>query len=196
MRNLLILSAAAAAIAAPTATQAQRAPAAVIVLVDTNKVYNQCNACRTAQAQLQSQLTAFQNRQQTLANQLQPERQAIQAAINALNGKEPDAALKTRVQAFQTKSEQAQQEMQRTEQNIQSIRANIIRQIEEKFGPAVQQVMAQRGANVAIDMEGTIAHGPGTDITDGVLAALNTTLTAISVAPLPQQQQQQQPQGR
>jgi outer membrane protein len=198
MRNILILSAVATALAVPTAAQAQRVPAAAIALVDTNKVYNQCNACRTAQAQLQTQITAFQNRQQTLANQLQPERQAIQAAINALNGKEPDAALKTRVQAFQTKSEQAQQELQRTEQNIQSIRANIIRQIEDKVGPAVQQVMAQRGANIAIDMEGTIAHGAGTDITDGVLAAINTTLTSISVTPLPQQQQQQQqqPQGR
>jgi Skp family chaperone for outer membrane proteins len=193
MRTFLLLTAAAAAVAAPAAVQAQRAPAAVIVLVDTNKVYNDCNACRTAQAQLQSQITAAQSRQQTLASQLQPERESIQNAINALGGKEPDAALKTRVQSFQTKSEQAQQELARAEQNIQAIRANVVRQIDEKFGPAVSQVMAQRGANVAIDMEGTIAHGAGTDITDAVLAAVNATLPSISVTPLPQQQQ---PQGR
>ena len=196
MRHILILSAAAAAIAVPTAASAQRAPAAVIVLVDTNKVYNECNACKAAQAQFQSQTVAAQTRQKTLAGQLQPEREAIQKAIDALNGKEPDAALKTRVQSFQTKSEQAQQELTRSEQNLQSVRANIIRQIDEKFGPAVSQVMAQQGANLALDMEGTIAHGAGTDVTAAVLAAVNASLPSISATPLPQQQQQQQPQGR
>ncbi len=196
MRNILILSTAAAALAIPAAASAQRAPAAVVVLVDTNKVYNDCNACKTAQAQFQAQATTAQNRQKTLAGQLQPEREAIQKAIEALNGKEPDAALKTRVQNYQTKSEQAQQEVARAEQNLQSIRANIIRQIDVKYGPAVSQVMTAQGANIAIDMEGTIAHGPGTDITAAVLAAVNATLTSISVTPLPQQPQAQQPQGR
>jgi Skp family chaperone for outer membrane proteins len=195
MRKLLILSAAAAAIAAPTAASAQRAPAAVIVLVDTAQVYNSCNACKTAQAQLQTQITNYENRRKTLGTQIQTEHEAIQKAINALNGKEPDAALKARVQAYQAKAEQAQNEVATTEQNIQSVRANIVRQIDAKFGPAVSQVMAQQGANLAIDMDGTIAHGPGTDVTAAVLAAVNATLSSISVTPLPQQQQQR-PQGR
>ena len=38
---------------------------------------------------------------------LQTEGKSIQAAVDALNGKEPDAALKARVQAFQTKQQQA-----------------------------------------------------------------------------------------
>ncbi|MGN6155353.1 MAG: OmpH family outer membrane protein [Sphingomicrobium sp.] len=196
MRHILILSAAAAALAVPAAASAQRAPAAVIVLVDTSKVYNDCNACKTAQAQFQAQATAAQNRQKTLAGQLQPEHEAIQKAIDALNGKEPDAALKARIQAYQTKSEQAQQEVANAEQNLQSVRANIIRQIDAKFGPAVSQVMAAQGANLAIDMDGTIAHGAGTDVTAAVLAAVNASLPSISVTALPQQAQQQQPQGR
>lgn len=196
MRHILILSAAAAALAVPAAASAQRAPAAVIVLVDTSKVYNDCNACKTAQAQFQAQATAAQNRQKTLAGQLQPEHEAIQKAIDALNGKEPDAALKARIQAYQTKSEQAQQEVANAEQNLQSVRANIIRQIDTKFGPAVSQVMAAQGANIAIDMDGTIAHGAGTDVTAAVLAAVNASLPSISVTALPQQAQQQQPQGR
>lgn len=196
MRHILILSAAAAALAVPAAASAQRAPAAVIVLVDTSKVYNDCNACKTAQAQFQAQATAAQNRQKTLAGQLQPEHEAIQKAIDALNGKEPDAALKARIQAYQTKSEQAQQEVANAEQNLQSVRANIIRQIDAKFGPAVSQVMAAQGANIAIDMDGTIAHGAGTDVTAAVLAAVNASLPSISVTALPQQAQQQQPQGR
>jgi Skp family chaperone for outer membrane proteins len=195
MRKLLILSAAAAAIAMPAAASAQRAPAAVVVLVDTHKIYNGCNACKAAEAQLQTQVNNYQTRRNTLGTQIQTEHEAIQKAIDALNGKEPDAALKTRIQAYQTKAEQAQNEVATAEQRIQSIQANIMRQIGEKFDPAVSQVMAQAGANIALDMDGTIAHGAGTDITDRVMAAINTTLPSISVTPMPQQQQQQ-PQGR
>jgi Skp family chaperone for outer membrane proteins len=196
MRNLLILSTAAAALAIPAAASAQRAPAAVIILVDTGKVYNDCNACKTAQAQFQAQATAAQNRQKTLAGQIQPEHEAIQKAIDALGGKQPDATLRTRIEAYQKKSEDAQREMAAAEQNLQSIRANIIRQIDARFGPAVSQVMTQQGANIALDMDGTIAHGAGTDATAAVLAALNASLSSISVTPLPQQPAQQQPQGR
>jgi Skp family chaperone for outer membrane proteins len=192
-----MLSAVAAAVAVPTAAQAQRAPAAVIVVVDTDRIYQSCNACRTAQAQLRSQAQALQTRQQTLANQLRPEGQAIQQAVQALNGKEPDAALRKRAQDFQAKEEQANQELARTQQNLQSIQANIVRQIEERLRPAINQVMSQRGANLAVDVDSTLAHAQGTDVTDAVLAALNATLPSVSLTPLPQQQTpQQQPQSR
>lgn len=194
MRNLLILSAVATALAVPTAAHAQRAPAAVVVVVDTDRVYRECNACRTAQTQLQSQVTALQNRQQTLANELRPEGQAIQTAIQALNGREPDAALRQRAQTFQQRQEQAQQELARSQQNIQSIQANVVRQIDARMNPVVNQVMTQRGANLAVDVNATLAHSQAINITDTVLAGLNAALPSVSVTPLPQQQQQQQQQ--
>lgn len=196
MRNLLIISAVAAALAAPTAAQAQRAPAAVVVVVDSERVYRECNACRSAQSQLQSQATALQNRQQTLANELRPEGEAIQAAIQALNGRDPDAALRQRAQAFQQRQEQANEELARSQRNLQSIQANVIRQIEERLRPVINQVMTQRGANLAVGVDATLAHSQGVNVTDAVLAGLNAALPAVSVTPLPQQQQQQQPQGR
>lgn len=196
MRTLFMLSAAAAAtVAAPTAVQAQRVPAAVVVLVDTNRVYSDCNACRVAKTQLQTQVQAFQNRQQTLGNQLRPEAEAIQKAVQALNGKAPDAALKKRAEDFQTKEQQANAELARMQQNLESIKANVVRQIDAKYDPAVSQVMTQRGANIAVDVGATIAHVPAVDVTDAVIAALNATLPSVSVTPMPQQQQQQ-PQGR
>lgn len=197
MRNLLIISAVIAAAAAPSAVQAQRAPAAVVVVVDSDRIYRECNACRTAQQQLQSQVTALQNRQRTLAAELRPEGQALQTALQALNGKQPDAALRSRAQAFQQRQEQAQQELQRSEQNIQSIRANVIRQIDDRMRPVINQVMSQRGANLAVDVNATLAHSQAVNVTDAVLASLNAALPSVSITPLPQQQQpQQQPQGR
>ena len=185
---------AATAIAAPA--MAQRAPAAVVVIVDTERVYRDCNACRTAQTQLQSQLTTLRTRQQTLEGQLRPEGQSIQTAINALAGKPADAALQNRVKAFEQRQDAANQELAKGQQNIQSIQANVVRQINEKLRPVINSVMTQKGANIAVDLGSTLAHGTGTDITNEVLAALNTALPSVSLTPLPQQPQQQTPQGR
>ena len=187
---------AATALAAPA--MAQRAPATVTIVINSDRIYRDCNACRTAQTQLQSQVAALRTRQQTLETQLRPEGQAIQTAVNALAGKQPDAALQNRVKAFQQKQEQANQELQRGQQNIQSIQANVVRQINERLQPVINQVMTQKGANLAVDEGSTLAHSQATDATNEVLAALNTALPAVSLTPLPQQAQPQQqtPQGR
>jgi len=190
------IAAALIAVTALTApAMAQRAPASVVVVVNTDRIYRDCNACRTAQTQLQSQVTALRTRQQTLEGQLRPEGQAIQTAVSALAGKQPDAALQNRVKAFQQKQDQANQELSRGQQNIQSIQANVVRQINERLQPVINQVMTQKGANVAVDVGSTLAHSQATDVTNEVLAALNTALPSVSLTPLPQQQQQN-PQGR
>lgn len=196
MRNLTLLTlAAAVTLAAPAPAQAQRLPAAVVAVVDTSRIYRECTACRAAQAQLQSQVTALQTRQQTLTTQLRTEGQAIQTAINALPNKQPNAALRTRIEAFQTREQQANQELARSQQRIQSTQANVLRQINERLGPIINQVMTARGASVAVDVDATLAHSAGINVTADVLTRLNSVLPSVSVTPAPQQQQQQ-PQGR
>ncbi len=197
MRHTLTFAAlAASAMAVPTAAQAQRAPAATIVVVDSGRIYRECTACRTAQASLQSQANTLQTRQQTLAGQLRTEGQAIQTAITALNGAQPGAALRTRVQAFQTREQQANAELQRSQTNLQSIQQNVLRQINTRLGPAVNQVMVQRGANIAVDVDATLAHAAGTEVTDAVLVALNATLPSVTLTPLPAQAQPARQPGR
>ena len=196
MKTILTIAAlAAGAIALPSAAVAQRAPAAVIVVVDSSRIYRDCTACKTAQTQLQSRAAALQTRQQTLANQLRTEGQAIQTAANALGGKEPDAALKARAQAFQKKQDDANQELSRSRDNLQSIQANILRQINTRLNPVINQVMTARGANMAVDVDATLAHSQGLDVTAEVLAGLNRVLPSVTLTPLPTQPQQQ-PQGR
>ena len=195
MKTIATIAAlAASAIAIPSAALAQRAPAAVVVVVDSDRIYRDCNACRSAQTQLQSRLTALQARQKTLADQLRPEGQAIQSAIQALAGKAPDAALRARAEAFQKKQDDANQELGRSQQNLQSIQANIVRQINARLNPVITQVMNARGANLAVDTNATLAHSPTVDVTAAVLAGLNTALPSVSLTPLPAQAQQ--PQGR
>ena len=196
MKTLITLALAISATAVPSVALAQRAPAAVVVVVDTNRIYRDCTACRNAQTQLQTRVTALQTRQQTLTNQLRPEGEAIQAAIQALAGKAPDAALRARVQAFQKKQDDANQELSRGQQNIQSIQANVVRQINTQLNPVINQVMTTRGANLAVDQDATLAHSQAVDVTADVLAGLNRVLPSVSLTPLPAAQQQRTPQGR
>lgn len=205
--NKLTFGAAAAALAltTPMAAQAQRAPDAVIVVVNTDRIYRECTACRAAQTQLEGMVTSARTRAQQLGQPLQTEAQSIEQAGAALRNQSgaarasAEAALTTRVQQFQTRQTAAQQEIQRLEQNIQSTQANVLRQINERLNPVVTQVMTQRNANIALDVNATLARSNAVDVTDAVLAALNSQLTTVNVVPLPaapQQPQQQPPQGR
>ena len=194
MMKLLVSAALAATALVPAAATAQAIPGAVIAVVDLEKVTGQCNACKTASTTLRGQITSLQNRQKALAAPLETEAQSIQAAINALNGKEPDAALQARVKAFQTKQQSAQSELARGEQQIQRNTQYVQKQIADKLGPIYQQVMQRRGANVLLEQGATLAASNSVDITNDVLAGLNAALP--SVATTAPAAPAQAPQGR
>jgi outer membrane protein len=192
MKRLLISASLAGSLVLPSAAQAQAIPAAVVAVVDLDKVTSACNACKTAAAALRSQATALQSRQQALSTPLQAEQKSIQAAIDALNGKEPDAALKTRVQAFQAKEQQAAQELQTQQTQLQRNQQYIQKQISDKLGPIYTQVMQRRGANMMVEIGQTLASGATLDVSNDVITALNSALPSISTtAPAPAK-----PQGR
>ncbi len=188
----------------PGAAMAQRAPNAVIVVVDTDRIYRDCTACRAAQTTLQGQVTAAQQRAQQLGQPIQTEAQSIQqaaqAARNATGAAKTSAetALQQRVQQLQQRETAANQELARLEQNIQSTRQHVIQQINTRLNPILTQVMNQRGANLIMDRNAVLDRAQALDVTDAVMTALNQQLPSVNVTPLPQAQQpaQPQPQGR
>lgn len=196
MTNKLLFAAVAAAVFVPAAAQAQRVPAAVVVVVDTDRIGRECTACRAATSQLQGQENALRTRAQTLQQQLAPEAQALEKEVAALAGKQPSAALQQRATAFQTKQRNAQQELANAQRNLASTQAHVNQQIGTRLATIIGTVAQQRGANLALTKDSTAWAGPSVDVTNDVLAQLNQQLPAVSVTPLPQQQQQQQPQGR
>ncbi|HEU0099547.1 MAG TPA: OmpH family outer membrane protein [Allosphingosinicella sp.] len=204
--NKLAFGAALAALslALPGVAQAQRTPGAVIVVVDTDRIYRECTACKAAQTQLQGMVASARTRATQLGQPLQTEAQSIEQAAGALRNQTgaartaAETALNTRMQQFQQRQTTAQQEVQRLEQNIQSTQANVLRQINAKLNPVITQVMNARNANIALDVSATLARSNTLDVTADVLTALNAALPSVSVTPLPQAQQpaQPQPQGR
>jgi outer membrane protein len=195
MKRLLFSASLAASAMLPSAAQAQAIPAAIVAVVDLDKVTTECNACKAANTALQSQVAAQQNREKSLTAPLQTEQQSIQAAVDALKGKEPDAALQARVKAFQAKYQQAQEEAARGRQQLQLNQAYIQKQIADKLGPVYTQVMQRRGANVMVEIGSTLASGAALDVTNDVVTALNASLPSLQTnAPAPVRKNQ--PQGR
>jgi Skp family chaperone for outer membrane proteins len=181
----------------PGAAVAQRNNNADILIVDTTRVFTECTACRTAQAQLQTQVTALQQRQQQVRTQLQTEGTPIQTAVNALNGRQPDAALAGRIRAFETRQATLTQELQRTAGNIQSIEANVNQQIGNRLGPVLETIRNTRRASVMMAKSQTLANDNALDVTNEVLTQLNQQLPSVSLTPLPTGQQPAgTPQGR
>lgn len=192
MKRLLISTAVAASTLLPIAASAQALPPAIVAVVDLQRVESECTACKAAIAALRSQQAAQENRERTLVGPLQTEKQSLQTAVNALKGKEPDAALQARIQAFQTKGQQAEQEATRGREQLQRNSEYIQNQIVTKLNPIYSQVMQRRGANMLVDQRVTLATSTSVDVTNDVLAALNAALPAVqTTAPA-----QAQPQGR
>lgn len=194
--NKIIFGVAIAALSAaiPTAVLAQRAPGAQIVVVDTGKVMRECRACVAAQTQLQGQIAALQQRQQTLSGPLQTEMTAIDAEATRVRGLPAGAArtaaetaLNNRLQALRTRENTANQELGRQEQTIQSTRAHVVQQLQQRLKPILDGLLASRGANIVIDRDATLSFSPALEVTNEVLTALNAQLPSVSVTPLPPQ---------
>jgi len=198
MKKIALAAVFTAAILTPSVASAQAIPGAIVAVVDLEKVTTQCTACKTALAALQGQANALKSRATALAAPLKTERDAIQAAVNALQGKQPDAALQARVKAFETKQQQGAQELARQQNQIQRNQAYISQQIQAKLNPIYSQVMQRRGANVLVEVGNTLAAGSALDVTNDVLGALNTALPSVATTAPAQAApaQQQQPQGR
>ena len=186
MKNLLIAAAALSAVALPMSASAQNAS---VIVVDAETIMSTCTACVAAQSQLRSRQTTLQNRAQTLQQQLQTESRPLSTAVEALNGKDPDAALRQRITAFQTKEQAAQQELAKGQNDLQSIATHVQQQIGGRLVQVVEQVRARRNAAIALSKNSTLANSSAVDVTAEVLAALNAALPSVSVTPLPQRAQ-------
>ena len=201
-RYLLSSALAALALATPAAIQAQQLPGAVVAVVDRDRIASSCTQCVAATNQLQAQGQAYQARETQLLTPLRAEGQAIQTAVNAVpQGGQPDAALQTRIQTFQTNSQAAERELGAAQNTIRRNQQFVVNQIIERMNPLIGQVTRERGANLAIDVSITLATNPALNVTDAVLALMNQNNTPFNVtAPPPAQQpaaqQPQQPQNR
>ena len=195
MKKLLATAAFAASLVTPAVAQAQAVPPAVVAVVDLQRITNDCTACKLAQASLQAQIAALQGREKNLSGPLETEGKSIQAAMAALAGKDPDAALAARIKSWQARRDQGAQEIAAGQQQIQRNQQYIEKQIVDKLNPIYTQVMQKRGANILVEAGTTLATSQSVDVTTDVLTSLNAALPSIATQ-APATPKPATPQGR
>lgn len=174
------------ALSAAQSSFAQAVPATKVAVADLDRISRECNACKVAAGTLQQQAAAFDARRQQYAKQFQPEEQYLQTAVNALNGKEPDAALTARIKAFQQNQTNTGQDLQGQQAQFQRNQAYVQQQLTQKLQPLFSQVMVKRGANLLVEVGATLATASGLDVTDDLLTSLNAVLPSlVTTAPPP-----------
>ncbi len=181
MKKMLIALALAGA-AMPV--MAQTLPPAVIVTVDRQEMIANSAAAKAAQAELKPKADALQARLNTLRTSLQSEEKTLRDTAPA-QGAAPAAvqAWQTKARDFETRRTQAEQEVQRRQQEIQVAEQWVVKQINDGAQPIISQIMRERGANIAVDEQVTIQHAAAIDITTDVVARLDKALPKVSTTP-------------
>ena len=169
---------------AATPVLAQQLPAAVIVTVDRQEMIATSAAAKAAQAELKPKADALNARLSQLRTSLsaeekalrdtQPQQAALPAAIQAWQAK---------VRDFDARRGQADQELQRRQQEIQQSEQWVVKQINDGAQPIISTIMRERGANIAVDEQVTIQHAAAVDITADVIARLDKALPRVSITP-------------
>ncbi len=179
MTKILIAALAASALV-PAIALAQALPAPTIAVVDVQRATSQCNACKTALTQLESQVASIRTLQTSLETPLRTEAASIQAAAAALGGRAPDAALTARATAFERKQGDAQRQLATRQQTFERNRDHVLNQIRTRLNPVLTQVQTRRNATVMLDAANVVRVAPSIDVTNDVIAGLNSSLTTIS----------------
>ena len=181
MKKLLIALALAGV---STPVLAQQLPAAVIVTVDNQEMIVQSAAAKAAQTELKPKGDALVARLNQLRTSLAAEEKTLRDTQPA-QGAAPVAitAWQTKARDFETRRTQADQELQRRQQEIQAAEQWVIKQITDGANPIISTIMRERGANIAVDERVTLQHAAAIDITADVLARLDKALPRVSTTP-------------
>lgn len=178
MKKMLIALALAGA---ATPVMAQQLPAAVIVTIDRQEMIATSAAAKAAQADLKPKADALQARLNQLRTSLQAEEQTLRQSAPQ-QGAAPAAvqAWQAKARDFDTRRQQADQELQRRQAELQQTEQWVIKQINDGAQPIIGQIMRERGANIAVDEQVTIQHAAAIDITADVVARLDKALPKVS----------------
>ncbi|WP_164157258.1 OmpH family outer membrane protein, partial [Sandarakinorhabdus rubra] len=167
-----------------TPVLAQQLPPAVIVTVDRQEMIGASAAAKAAQAELKPKADALAARLNQLRTSLTAEEKTLRDTAPQ-QGAAPAAvqAWQTKVRDFETRRGQADQEIQRRQQEIQLAEQWVVKQINDGAQPIISTIMRERGANIAVDEQVTIQHAAAIDITADVIARLDKALPKVSTTP-------------
>jgi Skp family chaperone for outer membrane proteins len=163
---------------------AAAAHAQSVLVVDVNRAVTESQVGQYIQTQVTQIGQTIQNELQATAGSLDTDLQRFQAEASALT---PEALqqntdmvsrqtdLQNRLAAFETQQQQAQLDMQATEQQALT---PVITALEE----ILEALRAERSAAMIINSAAVVVVDPNSDVTNDVIARLNQRMTTTAVS--------------
>jgi outer membrane protein len=164
--------------APPPQNAAVPLPAPKVLVINRQAILQASKVGQDIARQVQAYANQAKADMDSQGKALQAEGQALQQQIAILA---PDAKQK-KIDAFQAKEASLQATAQRREQQIQGGLLGAQTAVENVLGPILQNIMAQRGANLILDKNAVVfANSSAFDITQTAIDQLNQKLTTVKV---------------
>jgi len=165
-------------ISAPTAVHAQAAQTAILV-VDLERISADSAAGKNGQSQLQAKAQTVQARVKTLSDQIGAEYQALDKARASM----AQEAFQAKAKDLETRRGNAENEVRGRQQDLAQAADFVRRQILEAVDPIIKAIMRERGAQMVLVQDATMAYVPSVDVTEEVIKRLNVSLPTVSITP-------------
>jgi outer membrane protein len=162
---------------APVAPGAVDPNAPRIIVIDRNAILRLSAAGQAMLTDAEALGTAADREFQAQANALQAEGQALQQELAILA---PDVVAQ-REREFNNRQNALQTRIQYRQTQIQNGFAIASQQLDLALGPILQQILAERGANLLVDREAVILASIDVDVTPTAIQRLNEVLPTLDV---------------
>jgi Skp family chaperone for outer membrane proteins len=169
--------------ALPSVASAQAAGSVAVANLD--QAVERSNAYVLAVNQIKTtykpQIDAFDARSKVLNAEIQPLATAFDAARRAPNPNQ--AALQTQLTQLQTKQQSSQAELQKLYLPIGRAQAYAEEQIVTKLDTALKAAMNKKKVALVLAPQATVSYQPSVDLTNDIIAELNTAVTQVGIVP-------------
>lgn len=166
---------------APAAAQSKLG----VGVVDVEQAMAKSNAFTTAMNQMKTtykaQIDAFNARKTTLDGELQTKATEIQNLQKTAGAS--SATVQPKIEAFRKRQAEIQQELSTLGRPIALAQAYVEDQISKKMADALKAAMTQTKVDLVLQPQATVSYQPAVDITDAVVAQLNTMVPNASITP-------------
>lgn len=166
-------------LSAPVAT----AQATTVVIIDTQRVLIESAGGRDMAQKLEVIGQAIQSELSTERDALETEGKALQGRMSNLSREAlaADTALQSQFAAFQRKQQVFQQKTAIRDREFQQTRSTALAEFDQALGPLIQQVAAERGAQLVLDRTTAIYSDPALDATNLLISKVNVAKPTVNV---------------
>lgn len=185
---IVALTAAVIAMAAPASAQTN------VLIMNEERIVAESQVGQHIATRMQAIRAEMDGELQALLTPIQEESDRLNAETASLTPEAIQARpdLMQRIQALNAQAQQAEALRQRLAQELQATQRQAMRPVLEALQAVLQEVVAERGAQILIDRSAVVYADPAIDVSDSVIERLNQRLptTAVNRVRLPQGEQQ------